>query len=110
MVAKERTSPGLVEGHPRFCRACGHDLLGLTGEQCPRCGRVVRPRVSRHAPPNAASGKWLVAGLLAVGLVLAVVGVKYRKVEPRRDPPSTNTTTAPAAQAAPARPDGPDGH
>jgi hypothetical protein len=34
----------------------------------------------------AGNGKWLVIGLLALGVVLALVGVKYRQFPESREP------------------------
>src|SRR5947199_10067726 len=95
MSPKGHTIPDLVEGHARFCRGCGHDLIGLTGQRCPRCGRVFPALVYR--PPRRRNGRWLVLGLLALGSALAVVGLKYRVVEPRpAASPATNPVAAPA--------------
>ena len=82
------TVKNLIEGHARFCRGCGHDLLGLSGSTCPRCGRVSRPNDwrRRRAGPGAA-GKWVVATLLFSGLILAMVALKFRRPPVRRAAP-----------------------
>ena len=92
MPSKGHTIAGLVEGHPRFCRGCGHDLIGLTGQRCPRCGRSFPALVYR--PQRRRNGRWLVLGLLALGTALAAVGLKYRVVEPQ---PATGPATSPVA-------------
>jgi hypothetical protein len=78
--------------------------VGLSGHDCPRCGRAFPPLTGRrrHTPagrsPAGNNGKWLVVGVVAVGLVLAAVGLKYRKFDPRPTPlPAADPTTAPAA-------------
>src|SRR6476661_6218638 len=88
-----RGMPEVLEGNARFCSGCGHDLLGLSGQRCPRCGRVSAALVYRPRP--AGNGKWLVIGLLAVGITLALVGVKFRHMEPSAAP--AGATTLPAA-------------
>jgi hypothetical protein len=95
--------PELLEGHARFCSGCGHDLLGLSGQRCPRCGRVSAALVYRPRP--AGNGKWLVIGLLTVGIVLALVGVKFRRMEPSAAPAGATTlpaATQPATSGTPA--------
>ena len=77
----------LIEGHARFCRGCGHDLVGLTGCKCPRCGRVYRPGDSRRGRAGAGTaGKWVVAAVLLGGLILALVALKFRRPPARRSP------------------------
>jgi hypothetical protein len=96
--------PELLEGHARFCRGCGHDLLGLSGQRCPRCGRVSAALVYRPRP--AGNGRWLVLGLLAVGITLALVGVKFRRMEPSAPPAGATTVpvaTRPATNEMPER-------
>jgi hypothetical protein len=82
------TVKNLVEGHARFCHGCGHDLLGLSGSTCPRCGRVSHPNHWRRRPAGrGTAGKWVVATLLLSGLILAMVALKFRRPPPRRAAP-----------------------
>jgi len=102
-MPKVRGMPELLEGHARFCRGCGHDLLGLSGQRCPRCGRVSAALVYRPRPPG--NGRWLVLGLLGGGIVLALVGMKFRRWEPGAQPAGATTApalTQPATHRAPA--------
>src|SRR5688572_21437628 len=102
---RNRTEPGamphapvknLIEGHARFCRGCGHDLVGLTGCTCPRCGRVSNPRDWRRRGNGlSATGTRVVAVLLLAGLILAVVALKFRRPPARRGVPPV-AATAPA--------------
>jgi hypothetical protein len=97
--------PELLEGHARFCSGCGHDLLGLSGQRCPQCGRESAALVYRPRP--AGNGRWLVLGLLGVGIVLALVGVKFRRLEPSVAPAGATTlpaATMPAEIGTPAHP------
>jgi hypothetical protein len=81
------TVNNLIEGHARFCRGCGHDLVGLSGCTCPRCGRVSHPNDWRRRPAgHGAAGKWVVATLLFGGLILAMVALKFRRPPARRGP------------------------
>lgn len=81
------TVRNLIEGHARFCRGCGHDLVGLSGSRCPRCGRVSHPKDwRRRRAGEGAAGKWVVATLLLFGLILAMVALKFRRPPARRDP------------------------
>jgi hypothetical protein len=105
------TVKNLVEGHARFCRACGHDLVGLTGSTCPRCGRVSHPKDFRRRTGAGAAGKWVVATLLLGGLVLAMVALKFRRPPARRAPRAPGVeqvqgvgaaATAPVTRPAPA--------
>ena len=74
------TARNLVEGHARFCRGCGHDLIGLTGSRCPRCGRVAHPKDwRRRRAGEGAAGKWVVASVLLFGVVLALIALKFRR-------------------------------
>ena len=95
----------LVEGHARFCRGCGHDLVGLSGCTCPRCGRVSRPKDWRRRPGGAgAAGKWVVATLLLGGLTLAMVALKFRRPPARwapRAPVTEQVQRVGAAATAP---------
>jgi hypothetical protein len=100
-----RGMPELLEGHARFCRGCGHDLLGLSGQRCPRCGRVSAALVYRPRPPG--NGRWLVLGLLGAGIILALIGVKFRRFEPAAPPAGATTVpsvTRPATHELPAGP------
>jgi hypothetical protein len=63
---------GLVEGHARFCRRCGHDLVGLSGERCPRCKRTLPALVYRPKPTPGS--RYVVLVAMGMGLVLAAVG------------------------------------
>ena len=81
------TVKNLVEGHARFCRGCGHDLVGLSGCTCPRCGRVSHPNDWRRRPAGpGAAGKWVVLTLLFSGLILAMVALKFRRPPARQAP------------------------
>jgi hypothetical protein len=83
------TVNNLIEGHARFCWGCGHDLVGLSGSTCPRCGRVSHPNDWRRRRTGAGrAGKWVVATLLFSGLVLATVALKFRRPPSRRGSPS----------------------
>jgi hypothetical protein len=102
-MPKVRGMPELLEGHARFCRGCGHDLLGLSGQRCPRCGRVSPALVYRPRPPG--NGRWLVLGLLAAGTALALVGIKFRRLAPVSQPAGATTApalTQPATHSTPA--------
>src|SRR5688572_19550787 len=107
---RQRTGPGamehatakhLIEGHARFCRGCGHDLVGLTGCTCPRCGRVSNPKeFRRRGTGPGASGKRLVATLLVFGVVMALVALKFRRPPARRGVPQPGVEhVRPAATA-----------
>ena len=91
--------PHLSEGHSNYCRACGHDLPGLSGERCPACGRTIHWR--RDGRPDGASGRWLAVGVVGLGVVLALVGVKYRRFE-GKPPPGPATKPAVPAVTSPA--------
>ena len=80
------TVKNLFEGHARFCRGCGHDLVGLTGCTCPRCGRVSHPKERGRRAGAGAAGKWVVATVLLGGLILAMVALKFRRHPARRAP------------------------
>src|SRR3954449_2926069 len=87
-----RPIPAVVEYQSRFCRGCGHDLVGLTGRRCPQCGRdfpalVVRPH------PRGRDGRWLVIVVVGVGAVLALIGLKVRNMPPRQPTPGAGPTT-----------------
>ena len=92
MAVKGRAGPSLVEYTSRFCRGCGHDLLGLTGRQCPQCGRDF-PALVVRTRPRGRNGRWLVVAVVAVGIVLALVGLKFRNPAPRQPAPATGPTT-----------------
>src|SRR5690348_4263231 len=101
-MPKAHGMPELLEGHARFCRGCGHDLLGLSGQRCPRCGRVSAALVCRPRPA-AGNGRWLVIGLLGAGIVLALIGIKFRRLEPAVQPAGATTVptlTQPATSEA----------
>jgi uncharacterized OB-fold protein len=93
----------LVEGHARFCRGCGHDLPGLTGCKCPRCGRVSHPSEGRRRTGAGAAGKWVVATVLLAGVILAIVAVKFRRPPARRAPrpPGVEQVHRPAGATLP---------
>jgi hypothetical protein len=38
------------------------------------------------------NGRWIVIGLLALGVILALVGLKYRRHPPRENPATTPVT------------------
>ena len=98
------TVKNLVEGHARFCRGCGHDLVGLTGCTCPRCGRVSHPTDSRRSRTGSgAAGKWVVATVVLAGLILAMVALKFRRPPARRLPvrPAVEQVQRAAAATAP---------
>ena|SRR5687767_14491709 len=81
------TVRNLVEGHARFCRGCGHDLIGLTGCTCPRCGRVSNPKDwRRRQTGQGAAGKWVVGTVVLLALMLALVALKFRRPPARRGP------------------------
>ena len=90
----------LIEGHARFCRGCGHDLVGLTGCTCPRCGRVSNPKDWRRRGNGlSATGTRVVAVVLLAGLILAIVALKFRRPPVSRGVPPV-AATAPATSAA----------
>jgi hypothetical protein len=95
------TVRNLVEGDARFCRACGHDLVGLTGCTCPRCGRVSNPQDwRRRRAGQGAAGKWVVGTVLHFGVMLALVALKFRRPPARRAPrPTAAEQVQPAARA-----------
>jgi ribosomal protein S27AE len=104
----EHVTEKLVEGHQRFCRECGHDLLGFSDSVCPRCGRsnvlVTARRPHRRRPQNAV-GRWVVLVLVLVGTVTALVALRFRNL-PRpgattRPAGATQPTTAPAMPQLP---------
>ena len=97
------TVKNLIEGHARFCRGCGHDLVGLTGCTCPRCGRVSNPRDWRRRGAGAgAAGRWVVATVLLFGLVMALVALKFRRPPGSRGvrQPGVEQVRPPAGAAA----------
>jgi hypothetical protein len=99
MGRKGRATAPLVEGHIHFCPDCGHDLLGLSGDCCPRCGR--RSQMTLRPRTDGTSGRWLVVAVLACGVILALVGVKYRNLSPPPTFPARGNTTMPATDPSP---------
>ena len=45
---------------------------------------------------KAGNGTWLVVGILLLGVVLALVGLKFRRFPEREGPPLTNPATTQA--------------
>lgn len=83
----------LAEGDLRYCRGCGHDLLGLSDDVCPRCGRV-NPGTRPALRPRKRTGTWVVLAVVAVGVTLAGAGLRYRLFQSQR-PAATQPTTTP---------------
>ena len=49
---------------------------------------AVRPLPAR--PPGTVSGRWIVLGIVGTGLVLALVGLRYRVFTPARPTPPSS--------------------
>jgi hypothetical protein len=93
MAWKGPAEPITVEGYSRFCRNCGHDLLGLSGQRCPQCGRTFPALVGCPRRHRGRDGRWLVVGVVVAGTVLAVVALRYRNLMPVQSTPVTRPTT-----------------
>lgn len=96
-----------------YCKQCGHDLQTAppTEKHCPQCGTAVTADqkfchncdapldVEVPAPIKAASRKWLLGALAAIGVVALVLVVTLsRKPE---SPPAPVTPVAPAPAVVP---------
>jgi hypothetical protein len=50
---------------------------------------------------DGARGRWLVLGIVALALILALVGLRYRKLAPRRAPAATQSADVQRADLRP---------
>src|SRR4051812_37569392 len=75
----------------------------------PAAFRIIGPRLildyhlavmAQHG--QGTSGRWLAGGLVIIGLVAAVVGVKFRTLAPRPSRPSPPPSQQPTTMPAPA--------
>jgi len=63
-------------GDTPYCRECGYNLIGLTGERCPECGAVISPDMIIFGEGYRRPGLMWVGGIcLVIALFLCVGGV-----------------------------------